>query len=310
MIKSVLAFSILFTSTIFSFGQLKVFPTGNVVVGSTAPSSWVLTADGYAGFLTRYEGTYVRLNSHPSNGCIGSNTDKFVFWTPPTGHNEVWFQKYHKVSDSTRKENILPINNGLSIVMDLYPIKFDFKVDSLNLSGGTGYGFSAQDVQILIPEIVDTSQGVLGMRTDEIIPFLVDAVQTQQAQIDSLRNRIVELEKCDCKIKNKNKYGELDSGVVEVYEDDKQQSFYELGQNNPNPFKESTTITYSVPVDSKSALIIIYDLSGRELESYSLTTFGHGQLLIEGNSFKPGMYVYALIVDGEFMDSKKMILSK
>jgi len=51
-------------------------------------------------------------------------------------------------------------------------------------------------------------------------------------------------------------------------------------------------------------------MRGQQLKSYPITNFGNGELIIEGNTFKAGMYMYALIVDGKYIDSKRMILSK
>jgi hypothetical protein len=133
-------------------------------------------------------------------------------------------------------------------------------------------------------------------------------VQTQQEYIETLETRIVELEQCDCKIKNGGHKTAMSSDSLTTLA--VPATFAELGQNNPNPFKENTTITYSIPENTKSAMIIVYDLQGKELESYMLETTGRGAILIDGNTFKAGMYVYALIVDGVYIDSKKMVLTK
>lgn len=265
----------------------------------------MLTVDGYPGILTRYAGSYVRVNSHPSYGIIGSNTDKVIFWTSPTGYNMVIAQNIGISSDSCRKQNITSVDCGLSVIMALEPRQYTLKADSANPEPQLGFGFIAQEVETIIPEIVDTVMGEKILRIDEIIPFLVDAVQTQQAMIDSLTQRVVELEQCDCKIKNKmmetpSESDSTSSQATEIF----------LGQNNPNPFKESTVINYTIPENTKSAQIIVYDMTGKQLEVYELDTFGRGSLTIEGSTFKAGMYIYALLVDGQFIDSKKMILSK
>jgi len=83
-----------------------------------------------------------------------------------------------------------------------------------------------------------------------------------------------------------------------------------LYQNNPNPFKEVTTIKYELPEKFNSASIMVFDMSGVLLETFPLRNQDRGQLTIEGRQFKPGMYLYALIVDNVEVDTKKMILNK
>ena len=60
----------------------------------------------------------------------------------------------------------------------------------------------------------------------------------------------------------------------------------------------------------KYAVIIIYNLQGQELVSYNLTKKGEQECVINGSELMAGMYVYALIVDNQFVDSKRMILTK
>ena len=83
-----------------------------------------------------------------------------------------------------------------------------------------------------------------------------------------------------------------------------------LYQNNPNPFSQETKIRYFLPETSGNAIIIIYNLQGQELASYNLTKKGEQDCVIQGSELMAGMYVYALIVDNQLVDSKRMILTK
>lgn len=49
---------------------------------------------------------------------------------------------------------------------------------------------------------------------------------------------------------------------------------------------------------------------GKQLKSYSLHNKGEGSIEINAGEFYPGMFTYALIVNGVLVDSKKMILTK
>jgi hypothetical protein len=82
----------------------------------------------------------------------------------------------------------------------------------------------------------------------------------------------------------------------------------ELYQNIPNPFNESSVIKFSIPENSKTAFIIVYDMQGKQLKKYSLTK-GSSQVLVAANEYKAGMYLYSLIVDHKEIDTKRMIIT-
>jgi len=296
------------------YAQLKVSPSGQVTVAGTSPySSYQLSVQGYPGIVTNNAGYYVRVSSASANGVIGSNTDKLAFWTGTSGHNKVWFQDFTKTSDSCRKENIVTIENALEIIDQLNPTRYDLRMDSLNFIEQTGYGFVAQEMQTVLPEIVDTNNGVMGIRIDEIIPFLVGGMQEQQLVIDSLLERVTELEKCECKIKKgKSQESSLESGAAESI-DGTSVTKGELYQNQPNPFREKTVIKYTLPDGCSSASIIIFDMSGALISTYEINVGDNqraAEVEIDGGKLKPGMYIYSLIVDGAELDTKRMILHK
>lgn len=83
-----------------------------------------------------------------------------------------------------------------------------------------------------------------------------------------------------------------------------------LGQNHPNPFTGSTIIPYSVPETSSSAQLKIYSVAGQEVYSTQLFERGSGELEIPAHTLSAGSYIYHLIIDGQSVDNKKMILSK
>lgn len=96
-------------------------------------------------------------------------------------------------SDKKLKKNIKSINIGLQEILQLNPVSFNYKTD--NKSDKSRYGFVAQEVNEIVPEIVDkTSNGYLGIKSDNIIPILTKAIQEQQIIIESQDKRIQQLE--------------------------------------------------------------------------------------------------------------------
>lgn len=118
-------------------------------------------------------------------------------------------------SDAGKKTNISSMNGALSLISQLKPKTYNYKEDpDLNLPHEKQYGFLAQEVEQVLPDLVKTVE-TLGVRpgtdgenadqavpTGEIktinyqalIPILVQGMQEQQQLIDAQQKRIAELE--------------------------------------------------------------------------------------------------------------------
>ena len=83
-----------------------------------------------------------------------------------------------------------------------------------------------------------------------------------------------------------------------------------LDQNVPNPFADQTVINYYLPDNFTKAQIIFLDQSGKLIKTVDLTEKGKGSLNVFANDLTNGVYTYSLIVDGQTMETKKMVKSK
>jgi hypothetical protein len=92
-------------------------------------------------------------------------------------------------SDLSLKENISRVISGIGIIQQLNPVEFDY------INGEKKQvGFIAQEVQKTLPDIVMKGQdGLLGIKVDSIIPYLVKAMQEQQKEIEELKQEISKL---------------------------------------------------------------------------------------------------------------------
>ncbi|MFH1194452.1 MAG: T9SS type A sorting domain-containing protein [bacterium] len=90
---------------------------------------------------------------------------------------------------------------------------------------------------------------------------------------------------------------------------------YELTQNYPNPFNPSTTIKFSLPVQSRVTLKL-YDILGNEIKTLAEGFHIAGRHRVEFNSdgLASGVYIYRLtavsMYGSKFTESKKMTLIK
>lgn len=83
-----------------------------------------------------------------------------------------------------------------------------------------------------------------------------------------------------------------------------------LYQNQPNPYRRTTTIKYFLPESTASAYLKIYAFTGQEVYSRQLTGKGAGQVDIADSAFPAGTYVYHLLVGGQSVGSKKLVLNQ
>lgn len=85
---------------------------------------------------------------------------------------------------------------------------------------------------------------------------------------------------------------------------------YALYSNYPNPYNNSTKISYEIPVQSNVS-IILYDVLGRELATLvnEVKPSGKHQFSFVENNLVSGVYFYTLRA-GNFVQTKKMVLLK
>ncbi|MBT3237102.1 MAG: prepilin-type N-terminal cleavage/methylation domain-containing protein [Bdellovibrionales bacterium] len=90
-------------------------------------------------------------------------------------------------SDRRLKKNVELINNPVQKILSLRGVTFDWRNNDKH-----DFGFIAQEVQELIPEIVrdDSNRGLLTVDYAKIIPILVEAIKRQQVEIDQLKKEI------------------------------------------------------------------------------------------------------------------------
>ncbi|MBP3738829.1 MAG: tail fiber domain-containing protein [Muribaculaceae bacterium] len=165
--------------------------------------------------------------------------------------------------------------------------------------GERHYGFIAQEVQKIFPELVHTDKdGYLSVDYIGVIPLLVNAVQ-------ELRGRLEKVEGGEDATPTVNRAPRT-SGTDELLAD---RTTEVLSQNTPNPFSSDTSIGYHLPDGTQQAAIYIYDLQGKQVKRLDVDASATS-VTLQGGDLQAGMYIYSLIADGRELASKKMILTK
>ena len=174
-------------------------------------------------------------------------------------------------------------------------------------------GFLAQDLQKVFPELVDQdSSGYFYVDYVGLIPVIIEALKEQQSIIDAQSLKIKELEvKIEDSSTKETKNSNLKSGSISTDTeilDETTNAF--LFQNTPNPFKYDTEIKYYIPESSSNAVLYVFSLQGNLLLTKNLLGTGNGSVTINGSELNPGMYVYSLLVNGQIVATKRMILTE
>ncbi len=96
-------------------------------------------------------------------------------------------------SDARFKTNITLIENPLQKVLQLRGVNFDWNKKAYpdrSFSESKAIGFIAQEVEKVLPEVVQTektAEGYKAVQYDKVVALLVEAIKEQQKQIDGLK---------------------------------------------------------------------------------------------------------------------------
>jgi hypothetical protein len=104
-------------------------------------------------------------------------------------------------SDARFKTNVSPIANPLKKVLQLRGVNFDWNQSQFpdrTFSSKRALGFIAQEVEKVLPEVVETEKSADGYKAvqyDKVVALLVEAIKEQQKQINRLQKQVKQLKK-------------------------------------------------------------------------------------------------------------------
>lgn len=230
-------------------------------------------------------------------------------------------------SDSRFKEDIRPVDDALETINALNGVSYLLKGNCLGSNaernaslpdeglddkfaqakqnreklyaerakGARHYGFVAQEVEKVLPELVHTGKdGYKYIDYISVVPLLVNAVQQLQAELNEVSGK--QPMKSRAVTANDDIAGDMLTPA--------------LYQNAPNPFTAETVIRCDLPESVQQAMLYVYDMQGKQIKSIPVNERGTSSVTIQGSELAAGMYIYALIADGREIDSKRMILTK
>ncbi|MEM9885691.1 MAG: tail fiber domain-containing protein [Bacteroidota bacterium] len=292
--------------------QMVLNNSGNLGIGEFAPSSRLHVQQA---------------GSFSNNGITLEDDDGSIWNTYVDGADDYNFAfegdltafildgtgEYVESSDESLKSNIAGLSPVLDRVLQLKPSQFTFNRDSLNR---LAVGFIAQETEALFPNVVVEKDGIKGISYNKFGVIAIKAIQelkveleesitnnTQmQNEMDALKAEVAELKAL------------LQTAVehrsVQLDDTNALRKQATLAQNAPNPFQGITSIPYFIPEGTTQSSLRITDTNGSIIKEITIQHTGAGQLEIDANTLSNGNYFYTLVVDGQIIATKQMILTK
>lgn len=152
-------------------------------------------------------------------------------------------------------------------------------------------GLSVSQLEEVYPDLVYTNEdGSKSINYVEMIPLLVRSI-----------NELSEI------VSNQNTQIKAKMHTADIKQTVSQNAW--LGQNTPNPAKGTTSIGMYIPTGTKNAKLGIYNLEGKEIKAISIAERGEQTVYIPCSELNNGLYIYGLIVDGNIVETKRMVVS-
>jgi hypothetical protein len=182
--------------------RMRIDSSGNLLVGTT--SSAVTTA----GILLKPAGNSASVPLVGSTGASSSSGEitmavysttaaQYQFYVAYNGQATGRFT-YATFSDARLKTNISSIQNGLATITALNPVTFNFlPAKDQTENSDLKYGFIAQEVQQLLPTLVnegldkaEDGTPYLTLQTGDLLPIAIKAIQELKAELDATKAEV------------------------------------------------------------------------------------------------------------------------
>ena len=161
------------------------------------------------------------------------------------------------------------------------------------------YGLAADQLKEVYPELVyEDEQGNYSINYIEMVPLLVQSIKELSSEVTALKQQLGTQESVK---KGKKQVSSIEDADMEVVS---------MSQNRPNPFKDKSVIVLNVPSDTKEAVINIYDMSGKQVQTIPVSERGRTNITVYASHLQPGMFIYSLLVDGKVQATRKMMVTE
>ena len=255
----------------FFYGNVKV--TGSIITGSTIQGTLLGESAGESGSTTN--------GLSPRSASLTASL---------SGLNVTTYQKERP--EMPKNTELIDVLDGDTLPEtkkpepDLMEEQFYKKIH---------YALDADRLEETFPDLVYVREdGSKVINYMEMIPLLVQSINELKQELDAVKS--------DSKAMTRSVSGKSADFNATATSN-------VLYQNTPNPFKEQTTIRFSLADGVQDAFICIFDMTGKTIKKLPISS-GMDSVSIGGYELGEGMFLYSLIVNGQVIDTKRMVISK
>ena len=167
------------------------------------------------------------------------------------------------------------------------------------------YALSPDELERVFPNLVYTDKnGGKAINYVEMVPLLVQCINELNARLSAIDGDGVGAGvggDLQSPVSARSQTAAIDATVSKTHAT--------LYQNTPNPFTAQTEIRFSLPDNAPQAYIYIFDMTGKMQKQIPVDP-SQQSVTINGYELEADIYLYSLVVGGQEIDTKRMILSK
>lgn len=157
-------------------------------------------------------------------------------------------------------------------------------------------GFMAQDIQKVLPELVQTDEkGIMSIDYIGFIPLIVESLKQMQQTIQDQQKEIETLQSL-LPPETKSMFRSTSNEEVSVVEGAKLYN------------RAGASVAYTLPAVYTTACLRVFDISGRMLKKVDLTS-DNSIVELVSSEIGYGTFIYALFVDGVKVDTLKKYIN-
>lgn len=264
------------SSTVGQLNCSQIFDNGTSVgIGLVSPTTnnW-----NYASLST------VGLTPTPTTGVVKFDVNGVIRSTA-----------YLATSDKKFKKDIKSIESPLEKIQKLDGKTYFWIKDAnkeIEFDNGLHSGFIAQELEKVLPHLVATDEkGNKAVNYMELMPYLVEAIKEQQAQINDLKAQIGE----NFKAQNQDLMNLENTKIISI---------------SPNPSNDMITVSFNVEKSVQSAKLLVHDLNGNVISSLNISDRENNlSRTLQKDNFGKGIYIVSLVINGKSIDTKKIVFN-
>lgn len=162
------------------------------------------------------------------------------------------------------------------------------------ISSVVHYGLLSEEVMQIFPDLVQNDkEGIISINYIEIIPLLINAIKELDYELQELKGFKELID------------SHADTRSLSLYE-----NTYNLEHNNLDPIQLSNPVKfrYKLPISVKSANIVIYNKTGKQVDYIELIDRGDVEYSYSTHHLNDDFYFCVLYIDGAIVETMKMIV--